>query len=70
MQIKKEYKNATFIWDEDSERLEIMNENGTTTNIPKSYIFPLVRFLTRINQRYYLTGLRGVQKREEKKRGI
>jgi hypothetical protein len=67
MIIKKEYKHAELVWDEDSERLEITNENGTTTSLPRNYVFPLMRFCVRILQRYFISGMGMVKKREERK---
>lgn len=54
--IKKELKNATFIYDEESKTFTLYNRNGFsgTIELNKIYAFAFMRFVVRMAQRNWL----------------
>ena len=55
MIIKKELKNATFEYDEESKKFLIIDtENGEAVELNKVYSFAFMRFVIRISQRNWL----------------
>jgi hypothetical protein len=61
--IKSNLKYANFEWMEEAQRLEITNENGTTTSIPRKYLLSLVRICLRVLSHYFVPGLNSLKKR-------
>lgn len=53
MNIKKELKNATFEWDEDSKSLIVIDSTGNKVELNKIYSFALMRFIIRIAQKNF-----------------
>lgn len=54
MNIKKELKNATFEWDEDSKSLIVIDSAGNKVELNKIYSFALMRFIIRIAQKNFI----------------
>ena len=54
--IKKELKNATFIYDEESKTFTLYNRDGLsgTIELKKIYAFAFMRFVVRMAQRNWL----------------
>jgi len=66
MIIKKELKNATFEYDEESKKFLIIDtENGEAVELNKVYSFAFMRFVIRISQRNWLRTKKSVDKVEE-----
>jgi len=66
MIIKKELKNATFEYDEESKKFLIIDtENGEAVELNKVYSFAFMRFVIRISQRNWLRTKKNVDKVEE-----
>ena len=61
--IKSNLKYSEFEWDEESERLVITNEHGTTTTIQRKYLLSLARICLRVLGRYLVPGLNTLKKR-------
>ncbi len=53
MNIKKELKNATFEWDEESKSLIVIDSIGNKVELNKIYSFALMRFIIRIAQKNF-----------------
>tara|TARA_S200002703_G_C3779136_1_gene240035 strand:+ start:752 stop:1006 length:255 start_codon:yes stop_codon:yes gene_type:complete len=51
--IKKELKNATFEWDEESKSLIVIDSIGNKVELNKIYSFALMRFIIRIAQKNF-----------------
>ena len=66
MIIKKELKNATFEYDEESKKFLIIDtENEEAVELNKVYSFAFMRFVIRISQRNWLRTKKSVDKVEE-----
>lgn len=65
--IKSNLKYANFEWMEEAQRLEITNENGTTTSIPRRYLLSLARICLRILAHYFVPGIISIKKRDAKR---
>lgn len=65
MKISKELKFGSFIWDQENERLLIIDEYGNKVVLRKNYMFSLMRFCVRIIQRYFNQGLKQWKKKDE-----
>lgn len=67
MIIKKELKNATFEYDEDSKVFTLLDNTGTGQSISlnKVYAFAFMRFVVRMAQRNWLRSKKTVDKTTE-----
>ena len=67
MIIKKELKNATFIYDEEKKLFTIMDADGFNGYIElnKVYAFAFMRFVVRMAQRNWLRTKKSVDKVED-----
>tara|TARA_B100001094_G_scaffold328853_1_gene390257 strand:- start:5185 stop:5451 length:267 start_codon:yes stop_codon:yes gene_type:complete len=67
MEIKKELKNATFIYDEEKKVFTIMDADGFNGYIElnKVYAFAFMRFVVRMAQRNWLRTKKSVDKVED-----
>ena len=73
MKIKKQLKNATFVYDEDSKEFTIQTTpngksksgyapGGSSIALNKIYAFAFMRFVIRISQRNWLKGKKVIDK--------
>lgn len=53
MKIKKELKNATFEWEEESKTFSFTDSNNNKITLNKVYGFALMRFILRIAQKNF-----------------
>lgn len=67
MIIKKELKNATFVYDEDKKTFTIMEADGFNgcIELNKVYAFAFMRFVVRMAQRNWFRTKKSVDKRVE-----
>ena len=67
MIIKKELKNATFVYDEEKKLFTIMDADGFNGYIElnKVYAFAFMRFVVRMAQRNWLRTKKSVDKVED-----
>ena len=67
MIIKKELKNATFVYDEEKKLFTIMDADGFNGYIElnKVYAFAFIRFVVRMAQRNWLRTKKSVDKVED-----
>ena len=66
MKIKKELKNATFEYDEETKKFLIIDgEDGGVVELNKIYAFAFMRFVIRMAQRNWLKGKKVIDKTNE-----
>jgi len=65
MIIKKELKNATFEYDEDSKVFKVFDNTGAAISLNKVYAFAFMRFVVRMAQRNWLRSKKTVDKTTE-----
>lgn len=65
MIIKKELKNATFEYDEDSKVFKVFDNAGAVISLNKVYAFAFMRFVVRMAQRNWLRSKKTVDKTTE-----
>jgi hypothetical protein len=67
MIIKKELKNATFEYDEDSKVFTLFDNTGSSQSISlnKVYAFAFMRFVVRMAQRNWLRSKKTIDKTAE-----
>lgn len=67
MKIKKQLKNATFIYDEEKKTFTIMEADGFNGYIElnKVYAFAFMRFVVRMAQRNWLRNKKPLDKEHE-----
>jgi len=53
VKIKKELKNATFEWEEESKTFSFTDSNNNKITLNKVYGFALMRFILRIAQKNF-----------------
>ena len=65
MIIKKELKNATFEYDEDSKVFKVFDNTGAAISLNKVYAFAFMRFVVRMAQRNWLRDKKSIDKAME-----
>ena len=51
MNISRELKNGSFHWDEESQMFSIIDSDGNTVKLNKTYSFAFTRFFVRVAQK-------------------
>lgn len=64
MKIKKELKNINFIYDESSQKFNLIDQNGNEIELNKIYAFAFTRFVVRMAQKNWLRDKKNVDKDE------
>jgi hypothetical protein len=64
MKIKKELKNINFIYDESSQKFNLIDQNGNEIELNKIYAFAFTRFVVRMAQKNWLRDKKNVDKHE------
>ena len=66
MNIKKELKNATFEYNEESKSFTILEPDGNQVTLNKVYAFAFMRFVVRMAQRNWLRQNKKMEKKLDK----
>jgi len=64
MKIKKELKNINFIYDESSQKFNLIDHDGNKIELNKIYAFAFTRFVVRMAQKNWLRDKKNVDKHE------
>jgi len=65
MKIKKELKNATFVYDEEKKCFYLSGKEGELIELNKVYAFAFMRFVVRMAQRNWLRSKKIVDKSDK-----
>lgn len=64
MKIRKELKNAAFVYDEEKKCFYLSGKEGELIELNKVYAFAFMRFVVRVAQRNWLRTKKNVDKAE------
>mgnify|MGYP001165016734 CR=1 FL=1 len=62
MKIKKDLKNATFVYDEEKKCFYLSGKDGEFIELNKVYAFAFMRFVVRMAQRNWLRSKKSLDK--------